>query len=328
VPFKWQPPILVSNGAVSQPDGTIQLLKPGLAQTTTAQPWIERAIEQNSFSIDLRVRSRATGLIGLRQIMTVSRDPYFYNLTVGQLGPHLLVRLRTHTGPIHDVADHNIYEVFRNLGWRDITFSVRAGRMEVMVDGALTFSEEVPSAALRTWNRTYRVTLGNEANGRRPWLGEISRAMVRTDDMVVDYLSDGILELPVAYWSWSMIEPLFPLITPRRSSNSMPGIWAEIRDPLLNFLCFIPLGFMLSVICTHRNRHLIALSVCAGLSFSVEVLQLFLQNHYPSVRDWTMDVSGTVVGVLLAHFFVIKNRTVTKFQEKKINHGDTESRFC
>ena len=82
-----------------------------------------------------------------------------------------------------------------------------------------------------------------------------------------------------------------------------PGKY-DTRDIIQNILLFLPLGFSLTVYLTQtiRSGALTALFVIIlisfGLSYSVEVLQMFLPSRFPSLSDVLSNSTGCILGFL------------------------------
>jgi hypothetical protein len=87
-----------------------------------------------------------------------------------------------------------------------------------------------------------------------------------------------------------------------------------IRDIIINSFGFIPFGFLLFRIFVFqkglkaRRWHFVFLAFWAGagLSFSIEGLQVFLPTRYSSLSDATLNSFGTVIGALFAASFAKK----------------------
>src|SRR3546814_3776049 len=79
------------------------------------------------------------------------------NLTVGQDGANLIVRLHTPETDRNGLPAVVVPDVFRMERWTDIKIRVADGRLQVTVDGVPRVQEQIPSAPLRVWNASYGV---------------------------------------------------------------------------------------------------------------------------------------------------------------------------
>jgi hypothetical protein len=291
-PFRFSLPSRVANGAVVDAGGTVRLPAPGLVRTTAPPGWLAGAVEHNRLTVDLRVRTYSVDQYGPARIFTVSRDPLTRNLTVAQDGADLIIRLRTPASTLQGTPAHTIPGVFRSTDWRSVGVAISPGTLAVTVDGRLVRTASLPEASLANWNRRFYLALGNELTGERPWLGEITQALVRAPGQVIDYARDGGVEVPGAYWVGLFWDPppwdddFFR--TDRR--------W----DLALNLVGFVPLGFVLALARGRRGGFVFAVGVCALVSLGVEAVQVLCPERHASLADWMLNIVGAAVGAWLA----------------------------
>jgi len=81
--------------------------------------------------------------------------------------------------------------------------------------------------------------------------------------------------------------------------------WPTPIDGLLNFLCFLPFGLLLSRVSFVKTPVVTACIYCLSLSSSVELAQVFLRGRTPSVSDLTLNTLGGVVGALV--FLILRS---------------------
>jgi VanZ family protein len=292
-PFRWTPPRQVANGAVQRDDGTLAFVTPGIAYASEASEWIDESIQRNAFELKLRVRTSQTTQHGPARILTVSRSPLMRNLTIGQSGTDLVVRLRTPATSPNGMPDHTIQSVFTDKDWREILVAVRSETLHVCVDGVERLKHSLPSRPLSSWDGSYLLALGNELTRNRPWLGGISTVKVQAGEREWNYLDSAAIEAP--RWHWNGLK--LQLYTPRHSFA---------LDALLNFACFVPFGFCMAIA---LRRWCLAPLVCAAISFGVEFLQLFFDTRMPSVSDWISNSCGAAVGACCAYLAYRHYRT-------------------
>jgi VanZ family protein len=285
------PPRRTQNAAVAHAGG-LAFPEPGLARTRAAPDWLHRAMQLGAVRVELRLRTYSPEQHDAARIFTVSRDYHFRNLTVDQEGPDLLLRLRRPGSTQNGKPSYRIAGTLADTGWRNVAIAITPGRLEVMVDGRLALSDALTQRPLADWDRRYRVALGNEHNGNRPWRGEIAAAVVTVGAERIDYARPGLLELPERYWAignkpvWLVEDYVYP---------------DSIRDWLANFVAFVPLGFLLATLRGRRPSWWRALVVCALLSLVVEVAQGFFSRH-PSTLDWVLNTLGGGAGAAMAQW--------------------------
>ena len=91
-------------------------------------------LESGTFSISVRCATADTGQTGPARIVSLSADPYNRNLTLGQEGRNLVVRLRTpFTGANGSDPALTVPGLFADRGWRTVT--VTYDRSGIMVRG-------------------------------------------------------------------------------------------------------------------------------------------------------------------------------------------------
>jgi len=69
---------------------------------------------------------------------------------------------------------------------------------------------------------------------------------------------------------------------------------------VLNWLCFVPLGFVIARLSWIDRPVLAAVLVCACLSLAVESLQIFLPGRYSCFSDWALNTAGGLTGAWAA----------------------------
>jgi VanZ like family len=96
---------------------------------------------------------------------------------------------------------------------------------------------------------------------------------------------------------------LFPFQFSSRSFTELLGGFEQrldVQDFLLNIVLFLPLGMSLSGLLSQKRwkKLLLILGICAGLSISVELLQLFLPGRNPNLLDVISNSLGGILGYL------------------------------
>jgi VanZ family protein len=104
---------------------------------------------------------------------------------------------------------------------------------------------------------------------------------------------------PFEGWRWPAGQGLAALAT-------LP--WPPWRDPFdvgANVGAYVPLGLLVAMAQADRARSVwaigaLTLILAGALSYGAEVLQNFLPNRHPSLKDWAMNVLGSAVGLMMA----------------------------
>jgi hypothetical protein len=234
------------------------------------------------FSVDLRVTPLRVEQEGPARILTISENTSARNLTVGQEGGDLILRLNRSDSTTNGTPPFVVPNAFNEPGARDIRLTVQGRMLELWLDGALALRETLPERPLAQWDSALPLALGNEITLERPWLGEIDVARLATPSQTIDLLSPEVLDRP-------LIPKSFALMSPSSS------------DMMLNFGAFVLIGIITLTCLSRPNPMLVALGwtpVCVG----AESLQLFVLGRDPSVCDFSLNVIGAFVGGYVALF--------------------------
>jgi len=299
------------NGAVVQ-NGVIRFPFAGLTLAEQSGGWLDTAIRENRFHIRLRVRSLNRHQIGPAQICTVSVSPWNHNLTIAQERANLVVRLRTTATDQNGTPPYVVRDVFADGQSHDIIVDAAEEKFSIEVDGEQVVHEQLPAHPLSNWRRECDVALGNEPTGDHPWLGDIFRAEVSVGGDTIDYLQPHQLRVPPVYWKG---------IDFRRFWLFMTATWDRrmVADAFLNFLCFVPVGFVLNFVRRPHGSITLVVAVCALMCGGVEVAQLCFDTRCPSLLDWLLNTLGGMAGAIAAYFFMARIEVAGKWQSKHRN---------
>jgi VanZ family protein len=288
-PFEWRPPRPVENGVHASSSG-LAFAGPGIAYTRGAPHWLDKAIGANELAVALEIRPSAGKQYGPARILSLSKDVFTRNLTIGQSGEDLVIRLRTPSTDLNGIPQSVIRGVLKPLAWRRIDVSIRSGEMVVKVDGDVVLERVLPASPLEGWDRTYPLVLGNELTGNRPWYGEIGQATIVAGEEIIDYGRPGVLRTPKRFWFFQSDRP-----DPLPKSASM-------KDIVQNILLFLPLGALLQLRAGQRaglKEGLVVVAVAAAISTFFEALQVAF-NRDPSAMDALCNAAGAMLGFLMA----------------------------
>lgn len=122
------------------------------------------------------------------------------NLTIAQRGTHLDVRLRSTATSLNGRPSLQVAGVFATSVWRDMRLVINREWMRLTVDGKAVVSKHFHEPPLAFWDDQYRIALGNDLTGDRPWLGEINFAEVTVSGRKFDLSDSTALIIPTRYW--------------------------------------------------------------------------------------------------------------------------------
>ena len=278
--------------------GGVRFSMPGIALIQGSPAWVESAMHSDRLELALRVRSSVPEQIGPARILTFSLNPYERNLTVGQDGSDLIVRLRTAWTDENGMIDGNpvarIPRLFLTSDWIDLVITIEPKRLWIRVGGEPVVDEALPMRPLETWDPSYRLALGNEFTGNRPWIGEIGQVAVRAGHANARYGEIGRLEFPEKFFI--TMKP--PKLLPLHSMNP--------KDAVENIVLYVPFGFVMAFfLCAWNDRgrwvSAFGILVCvATVSASMELLQFFVPLRAPSIDDVIFNTLGGGIGLAIA----------------------------
>lgn len=286
-PYNFHSP-RVENGASPRPGGGLSFASPGVAVSAGAPAWLAEARRRDRLELRLRLRSAALEQRGPARILTLSAGPHRRNLTVGQVGDALEIRLRTAESSQNGKPGLRIPGVVQPGRWLELRLSLRPGRLQAALNGEVVVDRPLPAGALAPWDETMKLALGNEHGGARPWRGELARAALGlAPDRLTDYAAAGVLELPRPYWAFQ------PRLRP------LPFVHGSAQDMVVNLLGFIPLGLLLALYLGVGRTAAVVL-FGAALSLGLELVQLALPDRYTASGDLLLNTAGSALGLLVA----------------------------
>lgn len=291
-PFQWEMPFqVIDNGLSPVPQG-LRFSGPGIAYTRTAPEWLKSAISESSLKIDLIVRTASAQQTGPARILTISRDTLLRDLTIGQEGADLVIRIRTPDTSQNGIPAYRIKGVFAVSRWHRIVMSITPGKLLVRIDGNIALPARLPEKALAGWSPTYHLALGNEFTYDRPWLGDIRQARITAGPWKTDYTLKNTLYLPQRYFIQNAQYTLLPFIGKTIDIDFL-------LDFIVNLTGFIPLGILLMIISERRLSIVSATALAAALSLSIELGQLFFAERYTETDDFMLNTLGGMIGAWL-----------------------------
>lgn len=313
-PFKLVPLStgLQANGAELTPGTGLYFRSAGIAYTPVAPAWLQQAIAISSFELSLEVLTTEEQQFGPARIFTLSSNPVLRNITVGQQGSSLDVRVRSQRTTLNGTPGYGIKNVFAEPGWHRIDIEISGKALEIRVDGDMLVIEQLTEPVMDVWDSGYQIAFGNELSGDRPWLGEIRMAVVQVGDHSFDYLAPGALQIVDNFSVMKANTAHFTTFTNLQFNN------ASIFDWAINFLGFWPFGWLVGMLRRPRSGILLATLLAAAMSATIETSQLlFLVDRFPSSVDLFFNTLGGAMGAWVANNFdlSVKKRPVRAREE-------------
>ncbi|HED18413.1 MAG TPA: hypothetical protein ENI74_02790 [Gammaproteobacteria bacterium] len=294
----------IHNGVIAEPDQPLRFRSPGIAYTEKVPVWLSRAIRTSSFELSLDVRTADQAQKGLARIFTVSHNRSRIDIVVGQWASNLNVRIRNPYTRFEGPPTYIIKHVFDDPDWHQIDVIITSEALKIRVDGKVSVTVPMPDRPLERWDADYRLALGNEFFGDRPWLGDIRKAVVRVDGRSYDYLVPGALrypdKLPVKS---SQVAKLVPFVDTDFSRSAL-------LDWTINLLGFVPFGWLVVMARRPRPGFVLAIAFSAGISLTIEAGQLlFFAHRVPSIDDFILNILGAALGAWLTERYLPSAQT-------------------
>ena len=159
--------MLPGNVGVALTDGAC------LRSSGPATPLSTVLSEAGNFSLAVSLKAANLQQGGPARIVSISRDPGYRNVTLGQQADKLVVRVRTTTAGENGTDPELVSDGAAVTGDRQrIVFVRRQGTHRLYVDGDLVTSLDV-GGDLSNWDHSLPLLIGNELGGDRRWEGEI-----------------------------------------------------------------------------------------------------------------------------------------------------------
>jgi VanZ family protein len=288
LPFAWEWPI-VDNHAVWRAN-VVAFPAPGLARSTHPPQWTADALASHTVRVSLAVLPYREQQSGPARIFTSSYGPYLRNITIGQEGRDLVLRVRADERDDNGMPEYRFADIFKANRWHRIDLTIEPGRMLFAVEGRTLLNARLSRTPLTRFHPGYFVALGNEVTANRPWLGEIARATVTTPHWSVEYVDREKILLPQPARRFHVQPKLRPF------SVWNPSDWA------VNLIAFVPFGCVVGATSSgaRERRFVHALMAGFALSLVIELCQFGLPGRFPSVDDLILNTLGSVLGFAAA----------------------------
>lgn len=318
-PFHWESPshfqvaadgkgvryiatqIVENAGAEFSAEG-LHFATPGIAFLPNPPVWLPKAIEASSLDVELKVRPAHTQQYGPARIFTISKDIRERNLTIGQQGSDLILRVRRSDTNLNGLPSYKLKNVFSTPGTRHISLRLGRGTLKVRINGKETISAALPQGAFSQWSPNYKLAFGNELTFNRPWLGNIYQATVGLYNETINYIEPETLYIPSHF---EIMHERYFSLTPF-AAHHFASLNSYV-DWVINFTGFFVLGLLIIFVRGRTSSVLVATLLCAALSLSIEVGQLFFEGRVSSPADLILNTMGGLFGAWIG-----KNRHVVQ----------------
>lgn len=278
-------------------DGTVEFDGRSVLESSPAPDWLGAAIDSGRLEVDLSLNAASDDQEGPARLLAITEDVLHADLMIGQAGADLVVRvLRPASDPSGDPA-FVIPDAVRVNRWQPLTVSIAGGRLHVVLDDRTVIDEPLaPDAggtALSSWNRDYRLALGDEPDGDREWGGRLRDVSVRTSLGTIDLLAPGVLR---AGTGTVEIEHGRTILRPPDGSP---------LSVALRLLIFIPMGIALGLL---LRRPVVAVAIGLAVPLVLAFGKQFVDGRHAGFTEIVVGAAGTLIGVGAARMIVRRSR--------------------
>ncbi len=169
------PDLTISNPEhVRRKSGTLEVTGTTTIRSDSPAVGLTDAVRRSGeISIEAWLEPAATDQSGPARIVTLSQDPNHRNFTLGQDGARYDVRLRTTETSTNGLPSLPTLPNSLKPRLTHVVYTRnRGGQAGLYLNGKPAFGAVVPGK-LANWDREFRLGLGNELDGSRPWRGTL-----------------------------------------------------------------------------------------------------------------------------------------------------------
>ena len=266
---------------------------------------------------------------------------------IGQWGPHLIVRNTTQPSQNHPYTEMSVRDALNSGKEVFVTVTSNDKGTIIYLNGRL--AESSKSLQLTHWDTgNPRLLLGNSPDGNHPWRGSITTLSIHNTLLKMDQISKFLISvdgesdpLPGTVLHYRFEEGSEPFVDRSGSNNNLivPDKFAPIKrrffelsfeefklthsrvsDISLNFMGFVPLGFVFSVTLllflsgAGRWNPILVFFTGTGISLVIETGQVFLPSRTSSMSDLILNCIGTVAGILIFEASATSFRAGMRYQ--------------
>lgn len=318
----------------------VELAQGQIISPSPSPALFESLVTGSGMAIEVWIQPADNQQRGPARILSYSINPYLRNFTLAQQKADLQVRLRTErtnlNGTNQMLTVHNVFSQAKPI---HLIVSYDFKVQNVFVDGSLKANSPMPGGHFKNWNPDYRLILGNEATGNRPWSGTIAYVAIYNQPLdardarqhyldvkawiagadkfaaplnapVVQYLFDEKKGNHIA--NSGTLSPRLSLEIPKKIETAKrpflaPTPHRRVRldsyagyEMILNVFLFIPFAFLLHGLFTTRINGFWKPIITVIAVGGITTLSVeMLQYFFQSRNSSLTDVATNLLGVLI-----------------------------
>jgi hypothetical protein len=272
-----------------------------ILESTPGPEWLGDAIDAGSLEVRLSFETAGGDQDGPARLLTITEDVHHADLMIGQDDADLVLRVRR---PSSDASGEPAFVVpgAFSEGWHELSVRIAAGRLEATFDGQVVLDEPLAAGTdgtgVSSWDRNYRVALGDEPDGDREWEGRLRDVAFVTTSGSTDLLAPGVLQPQTG-----TIEITRERMIQRPPDESAPMV-------VLRLILFVPAGIALGFL---LRRPLVAASIGLALPLALAFGKRFASGRHPGAAEVIVGTIGVWAGIVVAR---IATRTRSDLAER------------
>lgn len=181
-----------------------------------------------AFGLELWLTPSSNNQSGPARIVTLSQDTGQRNFTLGQDGTRLDLRLRTTERDGNGLPSVSTPDGLLTTTKQHVVVTrTKDGEVTIYLNGKSILHEQV-DGSLANWNDDFRLALGNEVTGDRPWQGAIHRLAIFDRALSESEVSQYFKSDSKTFPSYQPIEALLSRATPEQRDQYRSAI-TELR---------------------------------------------------------------------------------------------------
>ncbi len=152
--------------------GSLKINAATLIASSTAATKVSNALKvSNAVTIEAWIQPGNTTQTGPARILTLSQDANLRNLTLGQEETSYIGRLRTTKTNTNGKPQISSPAGTLNTSLMHVVYSRDTSGTITLYQNGIKQKQKTIGGNFSNWDSAYRLALGNELNGGRPWLG-------------------------------------------------------------------------------------------------------------------------------------------------------------
>lgn len=319
-PFRPIAGLRYTSAALEWQDGAVQIRRNTALEDRSNTPRVRKALQASGqMTVDIELKTDSLQQLGPAVIFGLSSDHTHRNLMIGQQGDGIELRLRTTAGDPAGVLDGLlVHQVLDTNRIQRITATCDGTRVRLFVDGQMRAEKSEIRGDFSCWGRNQILVVGNDPDGDSGWAGLIwriaiyDRALKSTEIEQLhggDTVPDALLvyDFRTATGNNNELPGGLRRLSYRNLFISTDSAVYDLDDCLFNIAGFIPLGVLVYLLLPARIERrkwiaVIVLPILIGLAVSgmIEWVQRYVAGRIPCLLDLIYNLTGTLLGALLA----------------------------